>query len=255
MLERNKNRIFKSIKRKDYERKLFQQLIEYKYLDVKEIIRKYWDDLYLENENMRFGEDMPRAFQDLAKIFGYKNFECREGSIAHVIQEDGVTLADPNVVNKKIMDFLKSIQQNLRFPVVEKTDFPNLPNLSEDEVDAILEGMASGKALAHDLFSDVIFSEAHVHHVKSLIGTLWNKKTLDGLDPSHFHARLITLNKKHPDVPNASEIRPIIVMSPLFKLLEARVLPKLRRSWLIISQVLRLVLFHVWTLQLTSREL
>ena len=49
------------------------------------------------------------------------------------------------------------------------------------------------------------------------------------LDDDHFIARLIPLNKKYPDVSIPQEIRPIIVTSPLYKLLEVRILPKLRK--------------------------
>ncbi len=50
----------------------------------------------------------------------------------------------------------------------------------------------------------------------------------NSLDEIHFVSRLIPLNKKHPNIPNADEFRPIIVMSSLVKLLEARLLKKLQ---------------------------
>jgi hypothetical protein len=40
--------------------------------------------------------------------------------------------------------------------------------------------------------------------------------------------RLIPLNKVWPDIPKPDEFRPIVVLSPLFKCLELRFLPKLR---------------------------
>ena len=39
--------------------------------------------------------------------------------------------------------------------------------------------------------------------------------------------RLILLNKIHPNIPNPNQMRPIIALSPIVKLLEARLKPKL----------------------------
>ena len=68
-----------------------------------------------------------------------------------------------------------------------------------------------------------------------MVGTLWTKENLEMLDDDHFLAGLIPLNKKYPEVPTPQEIKPIIVTSPLYKLLEARILPKLLRKYLINS--------------------
>ena len=43
-----------------------------------------------------------------------------------------------------------------------------------------------------------------------------------------FRSRLIPLNKSHPKLPGPKDFRPIIVSSPIIKLLEARLLPKIR---------------------------
>jgi len=43
----------------------------------------------------------------------------------------------------------------------------------------------------------------------------------------HFDSRLIPLNKIHPQIPSRKDMRPIIVTSPLIKLVEACLLPDL----------------------------
>ena len=60
--------------------------------------------------------------------------------------------------------------------------------------------------------------------MKKLLFDLWscNKHYLD-----HFETRLIPLNKVHPKTPKANEFRPIIIQSPILKLLEARFQRKL----------------------------
>lgn len=52
----------------------------------------------------------------------------------------------------------------------------------------------------------------------------WNDKEKSSI---HFTARLIPLNKEFPNVPAPSKYRPIIVLSPLIKVLELYLLPKL----------------------------
>ena len=42
-----------------------------------------------------------------------------------------------------------------------------------------------------------------------------------------FRTRIVPLNKVHPRIPETDQFRPIIVMSPIVKILEARFLPKL----------------------------
>jgi hypothetical protein len=44
-----------------------------------------------------------------------------------------------------------------------------------------------------------------------------------------FEARLVPLNKAWPDIPKADQFRPIVVLSPLFKLLERRFQRQLSR--------------------------
>ena len=224
----NGNRVMKSLKKHEYERNLFNKLTQSKDIDVKQVINQYWKDLLLENENRRFSNDCSKAFEELQRIFGYKNFELRDGSIANCVKVDGVIVTEPYEVNLKVMDALKLLQYNDQFPETNLTEFPNMPPLSDQDASEIIDAMSSGKALAYDLFSDIIFNGANKDKFKGMIKNLWTEENLSKLDSRHFLARLIPLNKKHPDVPTPQEIRPIIVMSPLYKLLEARLLPKLR---------------------------
>jgi len=98
--------------------------------------------------------------------------------------------------------------------------------LSEAKI--LVDRMSINKALSFDLFSDIIFSKRLKEKTINLIRSLWNPAVTNSLNEAHFESRLIPLNKKHPDVPKAEEFRPIVVMSPLVKLLEARLLEKLQ---------------------------
>ena len=46
-------------------------------------------------------------------------------------------------------------------------------------------------------------------NVRNLIKTLWTKENLNMLESSHFLAKLIPLNKDHPETPTPQEIKPI----------------------------------------------
>ena len=88
--------------------------------------------------------------------------------------------------------------------------------------------MAHNKALAFDLISDIAFSNPHKNKTSEIIRSLWDPCVTNNLCSAHFEARLIPLNKKYPNIPKPEEFRPIVVMSPLTKLLEARLLPRLQ---------------------------
>jgi hypothetical protein len=60
-----------------------------------------------------------------------------------------------------------------------------------------------------------------------LLADLWNPDAINRF-PRIFEARLIPLNKVWPDIPKEDQFRPIVVLSPIFKWLERRFLPKLQ---------------------------
>ena len=44
-----------------------------------------------------------------------------------------------------------------------------------------------------------------------------------------FEAHLIPLNKNYPNIPSYDQFRPIVILSPMFKLLELRFKAKLQK--------------------------
>jgi len=92
----------------------------------------------------------------------------------------------------------------------------------------LLGGISCEKALSTDLVSDLIFQKDQVSKASEVLKDLWttdlNRKEFE----KHFEARLIALNKDYPKIPKYDRFRPIIVSSPLVKLLEARFSGKLR---------------------------
>ncbi len=93
-LKANSHRIVKNIKRRDYEKKLFQRLTQDRNVAIVETIQNFWDELIQENEKLRFSSESAEAFRHLSNIFGYGKFEKREGSIVDCIVSNGEILTD-----------------------------------------------------------------------------------------------------------------------------------------------------------------
>ena len=153
----------------------------------------------------------------------------RDGGIVNSVLIGGTVTHNVEEVNAQLISVLKKLQVNPASPILPKQTFPDLPPLSKSDVDFILRHMSKGKALTFDLISDIIFSKDFHEKTAVIVRDLWNGELTNSLQDVHFEARLIPLNKKHPDVPKPEDFRPIVVMSPLVKLLEARLLNKLQK--------------------------
>ena len=78
-----------------------------------------------------------------------------------------------------------------------------------------------------DLISDDILDKKRSHKIASVLRDLWSvnlgAKELTKL----FKCWLVALNKGHPRILTYDRFRPIVVSSPILKVLEARFIPKL----------------------------
>ena len=227
-LRANSERVVKRIQFQDYERKLLEKLLERKNTSIIATIQDYWNELLLENEKLRFSKDSAKAFKQIRNIFGYHKFEARDGGIVSAVKVGEQIITEPSKVNAALMTVLRNIQLDESRPVPNNVPFPDLNALSMKEAHELVDRMAVNKAISFDLFSDIIFSPEHKEKTANIIKDLWNASNTNAIQDTHFQARLIPLNKKFPDVPKPEDFRPIVVMSPLIKLLEARILDKLQ---------------------------
>ena len=147
------------------------------------------------------------------------------------MKDDGVITQDVDEVSSILVTVLKDIQYASEAEQYTGTlPFPDLPQLSEGEVMHIFESLASNKAMSFDLFSDSILkNEQAVKKLSTILTDLWSSK-LNDLDrlSDIFKARLVALNKVHPNIPRKTEFRPIVIMSLVVKIMESRWLPKLK---------------------------
>ena len=168
----------------------------------------------------------------MKRICKYHLFEKRDGSIVnHILQDDGTITSDGNEVSSILIQALKEIQYSSNLQEYGgDLQFPELSDLTEDEVCLILSTLSTGKALSFDIFSDeVLKNKSIVKKLSFLLKDLWSDKlgTIEGIE-NIFKARLVALNKVHPNTPKKNEFRPIIIMSLIIKILESRWLPKLQ---------------------------
>ena len=80
--------------------------------------------------------------------------------------------------------------------------------------------MSRDKSIAYDLMPDSIFHLDFPGKIE-FFSRLWSIP-LSSFDVKHFEARLVALNKVHPKIPSFGEFRPMVVMSPNIKFMEAR---------------------------------
>lgn len=199
---------------------------------ILEDLIKYWGEFWNDNEKMRYSALSKEAFKTMKSICKYHLFEKRDGSIvSQILLDSGIIANDDKVVSKKLIEVLENIQFSDKFEQYNgDLPFPELPKLEQKEIEQILASISTGKAVAFDLFSDLVLRDKEIRKKLTVIlQDLWsanlNKiKYLEQL----FKARLIALNKVHPKIPKETEFRPIIILSIIVKILESRWLPKLK---------------------------
>jgi len=199
---------------------------------LSDTINLYWKNFWQEIESKRYSCFSNEAFETMKRIGKFSLIDKREGSLVNSVIKDNSTItSDYNGVSSILISHLESIQCTTKYPQYSgNLPFPKLPSLTEPEVDKIINYLSSGKALNFDLFSDTAFENKETRtRLNKLVRDLWtcNFNKIIGFE-NLFKSRLVALNKAHPHTPRREEFRPIIVSSPIIKVLEARWLNKLQ---------------------------
>jgi len=94
---------------------------------AKVVLNKYWEELIEGNEKLRYSIHSKEAFVFLKKVFKYNQYERRDGSVADKVMVGDEIISDSKEVNKLIVEHLKSIQWDDKFPDYTSTiPFPQL---------------------------------------------------------------------------------------------------------------------------------
>jgi len=109
-----------------------------------------------------------------------------------------------------------------------ETPVATLGSVSENEIYLAFRTISKNKALGNDLIPDVIFNpedKAVVKVTTELINYSFSQKHLPAIISE---SRLLTLNKSLNEIATLENLRPILITSPLKKILEAIILDKLK---------------------------
>ena len=231
-LKKRKYDITKEIKIKPWKKELLERVmqIENQDEDIENIIQNFWREKVQENEQKRYSPEIEEAFNFLKKVYKYHEYDKKDGSIVNKIKlDDGTIITDQEEVNHIIIEELKKQQVVENEPQYDNPiDFPKLPPLNESEMMEIVGRLSTNKAIAYDGITDILFTKENEAKTINILKDIWSmdwNKIEDHL--IHFRTRLIPLNKIHPQIPTKEKFRPISISSPIIKLMEARLLPKL----------------------------
>ena len=225
-LKKSENDIRKKLNSK-YARKRDSEAIAYRIAledqEYRQFIRENWKSTVDNLDTILAQHDLATFFRRIEAITRYTQFERRDGSIISVLKDDKNNLiTSPNTVSQLLIDQLAKIQGEMMMP---STQSVTLSEITTQEAQNLMKKMSKGKGISFDLISDELF-HTDIPQVTEMLRKIWTIP-LSNLKEKHFDARLVALNKVHPNIPKANEFRPIIVMSPLIKFMEARLIPKL----------------------------
>ena len=196
---------------------------------IKTEVNTYWENIWKETEETRFSEDSAIAYNDLKDILKYHLFEKRDGGIINkIITEDGTIIYIPKEVNEELAKTIEEIQVDNNWAFLERKPFPKLSPLKPNQIKNMLSSLSTHKAITLDGLSDIMFDRENIKRIIMIFRDLWSIDLDDipGIDCS-FISRLIPLNKVFPNTPTRTQMRPILICSPLQKALESRFLSKL----------------------------
>lgn len=225
----NRKGLLKLVPRKARENKLLEQLIKAEEgSNIDEIVNDYWKNVWEETERQRWSNESRIAYDNLKRILKYHLFEGGGDIINKIQSEDGEIITNDKELNDQLARTIEELQQDEKWEYLNRTDFPKLPRLSREELKNIMESLSKNKAITLDGLSDCMFKEENIDRAADIFQDLWSidLNEISGIQRS-FTSRLIPLNKVAPNIPTRKQMRPIIVSSPLQKLLEARFLSKL----------------------------
>ncbi|KAM3132355.1 hypothetical protein pb186bvf_015569 [Paramecium bursaria] len=199
-----------------------QRLIKYNVIS-KHRIRIYQQNQY-EKSITEHLQTIDQNFKENQTGIGFKkikgvtilNPDKRDGSIFNAYLDNSGEILF-NSETEICLDKLSGISG---WRLSQQQVLPNLPPLNIEDIKRY-----NFQSICYDGISDLWLRKNKNY---DLLLNLWNNQT-QILNPSLFRARLIPLNKAHPNIPSEQEFRPIVVLSPLLKFMELRFVNKLNK--------------------------
>ncbi|CAD8215511.1 unnamed protein product [Paramecium octaurelia] len=168
-----------------------------------------------------FSRDKVTFFQTLKKITILNPFK-KDGSIFSYFIDDSNQLQFGDIAIRNCLTQLSIISNGQKFRPLK---LPSLPPLNTLDITELQRRMSRNKAISFDGVSDNFIRNCKNVHI---FCDIWKQSTIE-TNYACCRARLVPLNKVFPDIPTKTQFRPITILSPLFKLLELRFLPRLQQ--------------------------
>ena len=144
-LDNNKHRIYKSISKPQFQNSLLDKLLQLTSdEDLEILIEKHYKILIQKNEIERFSPLSRPAFTFLKR---FTKYNYKDGKIVNFILDDnGLIISEPSLVNKHLTQTLKEIQTNPSYPSYERPiDFPNFQPSAQPNANRYLNKFRLGK--------------------------------------------------------------------------------------------------------------
>ena len=221
-IELKPNNVFKKdlkvlLDKNHYDTELFQ----------KEMLKR-WSEIWMEVNKIRFSDKQKQAFKLIRKLTKYQNWDKKDNSIVTCLKVGEENISNPVEVNYLLRQMMNSLGGNTNIPDTYCL-FPNLEPIDVYHLHDLINELSGSKAVASDFIEDeTLFNGiANLPYVPHIFSNIWNDKLNSKIMKSYLTGRLIPINKVAPLTPNIDEIRPIIALSPIVKILEARFKSKL----------------------------
>ncbi|CAD8115257.1 unnamed protein product [Paramecium sonneborni] len=160
-----------------------------------------------------------RDFFKLIKKTILLNLNKREGGIYNCYLDDTNNIIVGEDVFKNCYIQLDNLSKQVKyFPLA----IPQLNQLSKDQVEKLRIKLASDKAISYDCITHQFIKNCNW----KILSDLWKEDTFL-INKLLGWARLVPLNKVYPNIPNKTQFRPIVILSPLYKFIEMRFYDKL----------------------------
>ena len=239
----NPRMIMKTLKpRRDRNLNLLNKLLSIdNFSHVSSIINHHWTKFWQNTEEIRYSNDSQHAYRRFKNILKYHLFQKRDGGIIHsILKENGVITDDQDEIEKLLLKTMEEIQIDNKWGWIEKKPFPRLERINQEDMENLLRTLATNKAIAFDATSDILFKATKIFDLEeeeektnlektaAKLRNIW-RIDLDEISNMEdtWDARLVPLNKVFPQTPTRGQLRPIIIQSPIVKILEARFSKKL----------------------------
>ncbi len=158
------------------------------------------------------------------------------GVITCIQDENGELLSSEESAKRIAQNFKEIHSQTDPEETLKRVDFPDLGPVETKHMIAMMSMIAQNKAISFDGVHESIFhvlkngKDKDTADRAELLKDIFKPEVLNSSYMEHaLTGRLIPLNKVFPNTPTIDQYRPIVALSPMAKILEARIAVKLKR--------------------------